>query len=94
MFPGNRRGLKTLITRSAGVILTRRARELRKKTGDSRYRARVEDEQRSLSKMIWISCMRPMSEDPKTTFPGPGFLTPTLLVLLLTEPTVGAFSVS
>jgi hypothetical protein len=46
-------------TRSA-VVLTRIAKKLRKKTGDHRYRARVEDERASLKTLIWISCTRPI----------------------------------
>ncbi|KAF8517911.1 MFS polyamine transporter [Hysterangium stoloniferum] len=46
-------------TRS-GVILTREARELRKKTGDSRHRARIEDENPPLKQLIYISCTRPL----------------------------------
>ncbi|GJE93234.1 MFS general substrate transporter [Phanerochaete sordida] len=46
-------------TRSA-VVLTRIAKRLRKKTGDSRYRARVEDERARLRTLIWISCTRPL----------------------------------
>lgn len=46
-------------TRSS-ILLTRIARKLRKETGDSRYRARVEDEQASLSRLIWVSCTRPV----------------------------------
>ena len=46
-------------TRSA-VVLTRIAKKLRKKTGDHRYRARVEDERASLRTLIWISCTRPV----------------------------------
>lgn len=48
-------------TRSA-VVLTRIAKKLRKKTGDHRYRARVEDERASLKTLIWISCTRPLCE--------------------------------
>ncbi|EKM50095.1 uncharacterized protein PHACADRAFT_264625 [Phanerochaete carnosa HHB-10118-sp] len=46
-------------TRSA-VVLTRIAKRMRKRTGDHRYRARVEDERASLRTLIWISCTRPM----------------------------------
>ncbi|KAJ2929472.1 hypothetical protein H1R20_g7617, partial [Candolleomyces eurysporus] len=45
-------------TRSS-IILTKMARDLRKKTGDKRYRARVEDERGSLLSLIWVSCTRP-----------------------------------
>ena len=48
-------------TRSA-VLLTRLAKKLRKETGDSRYRARVEDERASLRTLIYISCTRPLCE--------------------------------
>ncbi|KAH7920530.1 MFS general substrate transporter [Leucogyrophana mollusca] len=46
-------------TRSS-IILSRIARKVRKDTGDGRYRARAEDEKRSLSTMIYISCTRPL----------------------------------
>ena len=46
-------------TRSS-ILLTQIARKLRKETGDSRYRARVEDERASLSRLIWVSCTRPV----------------------------------
>ncbi|KAF7790235.1 hypothetical protein EIP86_001187 [Pleurotus ostreatoroseus] len=46
-------------TRSA-VVLTRIAKRLRKKTGNSRYRARIEDERASLKTLIYISCTRPL----------------------------------
>ena len=44
----------------AAVVLTRIAKRLRKKTGDVRYRARVEDERASLRTLVWISCTRPL----------------------------------
>lgn len=50
-------------TRST-VLLTRMAKRLRKKTGDVRYRARVEDEGINLKSLIWISCTRPICEYP------------------------------
>lgn len=50
-------------TRST-IILTRMAKKLRKDTGDARFRARVEDANISLKKLIWISCTRPMREYP------------------------------
>ncbi|KAH7908595.1 major facilitator superfamily domain-containing protein [Hygrophoropsis aurantiaca] len=46
-------------TRST-IILTRLARKIRKETGNERYRARAEDEKRSLSTMVYISCTRPL----------------------------------
>ncbi|TFK67701.1 MFS general substrate transporter [Pluteus cervinus] len=46
-------------TRSA-VLLTKMARQLRKDTGDHRYRARIEDERDSLKTLIFISCTRPV----------------------------------
>lgn len=46
-------------TRSS-ILLMRLARTLRKETGNKRYRARIEDERLSLSKLIWISCTRPV----------------------------------
>lgn len=52
-------------TRSA-VVLTRIAKKLRKKTGNHRYRARVEDERASLKTLIWISCTRPVCQYLKT----------------------------
>ncbi|KIP03425.1 hypothetical protein PHLGIDRAFT_110854 [Phlebiopsis gigantea 11061_1 CR5-6] len=46
-------------TRSA-VVLTRIAKKLRQRTGDHRYRARVEDERANLRTLVWISCTRPV----------------------------------
>lgn len=46
-------------TRSA-VVLTRIAKQLRKKTGNMRYRARVEDERASLKTLVYVSCTRPL----------------------------------
>jgi hypothetical protein len=46
-------------TRST-ILLTRIARNLRKETGDPRYRARVEDERDSLKRLVYISCTRPI----------------------------------
>ncbi|KAJ3715091.1 major facilitator superfamily domain-containing protein [Lentinula raphanica] len=46
-------------TRSS-IILTRIARRMRQKTGNPRYRARVEDERAKLSTLIWVSCTRPI----------------------------------
>lgn len=44
----------------APVILTRRAKKLRKETGDERYRARAEEELPSLRTLLYISCTRPV----------------------------------
>jgi len=44
------------------VILTRLARNLRKETGDSRYRARAEIEHPGFATLIYISCTRPLRE--------------------------------
>lgn len=44
------------------IILRRVAQKMRKETGNMRYRARVEETQRSLRELIWISCTRPISE--------------------------------
>ncbi|KAF8655044.1 hypothetical protein AX16_003280 [Volvariella volvacea WC 439] len=46
-------------TRSS-VILTKRAKKIRKETGDDRYRAPAEIEHPSLKTMIWVSCTRPL----------------------------------
>ncbi|OCH96367.1 MFS general substrate transporter [Obba rivulosa] len=46
-------------TRSS-VLLMRAARKLRKRTGNHRYRARVEDERASLKTLVYISCTRPI----------------------------------
>jgi hypothetical protein len=48
-------------TRSS-ILLTRLARKIRKETGDSRYRARIEDERPSLLTLIVISCTRPIRQ--------------------------------
>jgi len=42
------------------ILLIRMAKKLRKETGQSRYRARVEDERASLGHLIFISCTRPI----------------------------------
>ncbi|KAF7309455.1 Drug transporter [Mycena indigotica] len=42
------------------ILLTRLAKKLRKETGDSRYRARIEDERANLMVLIFISCTRPI----------------------------------
>ncbi|KAF8062206.1 MFS polyamine transporter [Lyophyllum atratum] len=42
------------------VLLMRIVKKLRRKTGNSRYRARVEDERASLRTLIVISCTRPV----------------------------------
>ncbi|KAJ3729937.1 MFS polyamine transporter [Lentinula guzmanii] len=46
-------------TRSS-IILIRIAKRMRKKTGNPRYRARIEDERAKLSTLIWVSCTRPI----------------------------------
>ncbi|KAJ6568250.1 MFS polyamine transporter [Mycena vulgaris] len=46
-------------TRSS-ILLTRLAKKIRKSTGDSRYRARIEDERASLASLIFVSCTRPI----------------------------------
>ncbi|KAF8552705.1 MFS general substrate transporter [Imleria badia] len=43
-----------------GIILRRLAQKMRKETGDSRYRARVEETQPALRELVWISCTRPI----------------------------------
>lgn len=48
----------------ASILLMRIARRIRKKSGDHRYRARVEDERASLRTLIYISCTRPICESP------------------------------
>lgn len=76
-------------TRSA-VILTRMARQMRKDTGNDRYRARVEENRPSLASIISISCTRPLCEyiHNLQTFAEHA------LDLLFTEPTLQSFSVS
>lgn len=49
-----------LFCQTGDVILTREAHKLRKETGDTRYRARVEDERTSLRQLISTSCTRPL----------------------------------
>lgn len=46
-------------TRSS-IILTRIAKNMRKETGDVRYRAQIEDERPSLRSLVYISCTRPI----------------------------------
>ncbi|KAF7344296.1 MFS general substrate transporter [Mycena venus] len=43
-----------------GIMLTRKAKALRAETGDSRYRARVEDARGPLRSLLWISATRPL----------------------------------
>ena len=42
------------------IILRRLAQQMREETGDSRYRARVEETQPTLGELMWISCTRPI----------------------------------
>jgi hypothetical protein len=80
-------------TRST-IILTRLAKKLRKETGDLRYRARAEDEEGSLSTLIFISCTRPVCKH--ATYSIFDYRTFTLIVipdLLTTELTVLTISV-
>ena len=42
------------------IILRRLAQKMRKQTGDSRYRAQVEETQPALRELVWISCTRPI----------------------------------
>ncbi|KAF8141955.1 major facilitator superfamily domain-containing protein [Boletus edulis] len=42
------------------IILRCLAQEMRKETGDPRYRARVEETQPELRELMWISCTRPI----------------------------------
>ena len=46
------------------IILQRLAQKIRKETGDSRHRARVEETQPSLRELVWISCTRPIRKCP------------------------------
>ncbi|PPQ65504.1 hypothetical protein CVT24_010800 [Panaeolus cyanescens] len=50
----------TLSETRSSILLTRLARKIRKKSGDHRYRARVEDERANLRTLIYISCTRPV----------------------------------
>lgn len=75
-----------------GVVLTRIAKRLRKKSGDLRYRARIEDERASLKTLIWISSTRPLCRFIRcyvlciaNQLRPPDFV--------LTEPVVASFSV-
>lgn len=53
----------------ATVLLMRKARKLRKQTGNPRYRARIEDELPSLRTLIYMSCTRPLCGLPcRTSF--------------------------
>ena len=71
--------------------MTRKARKLRKDTGNEKYRARVESERESMKTLIWISCTRPICKYSNLYLNG-GFLT-RFTVLLTTEPIVASFSV-
>ena len=44
------------------VVLTRIAKNLRKKTGNEQYKARVEIEKQSLKSLLIVSCTRPLCE--------------------------------
>lgn len=57
------------------IILTRLAKKTRKETGDTRYRARAEDETASLKTLIWISSTRPFCESFSAFLPAPSELT-------------------
>ena len=46
------------------IILQRLAQKIRKETGDSRHRARVEETQPALRELVWISCTRPIRKCP------------------------------
>ena len=46
------------------IILRRLAHKMREETGDSRYRARVEETQPALRELVWISCTRPIRKWP------------------------------
>jgi len=48
------------------VLLMRLARKLREESGDSRYRARIEDERPKLRELIYVSCTRPICESLHT----------------------------
>lgn len=50
----------TLKETRQSIILRRLAQKMRKETGDSRYRARVEETQPALRELVWISCTRPI----------------------------------
>ncbi|KAJ7812625.1 MFS general substrate transporter [Mycena olivaceomarginata] len=44
----------------AGIMLTRKAKALRAKTGDARYRAHAEDTRGPLRSLLWVSATRPL----------------------------------
>lgn len=44
-----------------GIMLTRKAEKLRTETGDTRYRAKAEDERGSMKRLLWVSSTRPLS---------------------------------
>ncbi|KAJ7813897.1 MFS general substrate transporter [Mycena olivaceomarginata] len=43
-----------------GIMLTRKAKALRAKTGDARYRAHAEDTRGPLRSLLWVSATRPL----------------------------------
>jgi MFS family permease len=44
------------------ILLKRKARRLRKQTGDNRYVSRLDKDDRSILRVIGISCTRPFGE--------------------------------
>ncbi|KAJ7223281.1 MFS general substrate transporter [Mycena pura] len=49
-----------LMETRTGIMLTRKAKALRAKTGDTRYRARAEEARGPLRSLLWVSATRPL----------------------------------
>ena len=73
------------------ILLARRAKKLRKATGDSRYRTAVDPP--SLRQLVWISTTRPLCEH-RAVYKRTSLRPNTMKDLLFTEPIVASFSVS
>ena len=74
------------------VVLARIARNLRKRTGNERYKARVEIEKQSLKSLLIVSCTRPLCKYFSLLFERP-HLPHILSDFLFTEPVVTSISV-
>jgi len=73
------------------ILLARRAKKLRKTTGDSRYRTAVDPP--NLRQLVWISTTRPVCEH-RAVYKRTSLHPNTMKDLLFTEPIVASFSVS
>ena len=76
MFAGVMAVLIILFTRETrgSVILSRRARKMRKETGDPRYQCRSDAERASLAVLIRVSMTRPLCECSSRRYPREAWL--------------------